>query len=292
MGDKRKRISWFAQGAISTVLLSSYIHHFGDEACSATPEERSFEHEIGVPIFLNETAQRAERSAFINRFAETYREARDNWDFFDEQFAPIRYLTIEKLDADFEVGWYNPFFHGLSLSCTEDAHYCIEDDDFVHEIGHVWYFALPTGERQRLRNEWKHISNGEFQCSSLEMLMGDCDFMKDCEPASRDLATISCYATTHILEDMAETMMFVYLLNNPHHRLPGMPRPQPEFRDFNLEEEPDLTGGTHFSAESFPRIRQKIELLAEYRAFSERERDYALQQLEAYERREEREQEE
>ena len=287
MGDKRKKISWFAQGAISTVLLSSYIHHFGDEACSATPEERSVEREMGVPIFLNETSERAERSAFTQRVVETYREARDNWDFFPEHFAPIRYISIEKLDADFEVGWYNPLFHGLSLSCTEDAHYCIEDDDFVHELGHAWYFALSAEQQQQLRSEWKTISRGEYQCSAPEMLLGDCEFMRACETASRNLATISCYATTHLLEDLAETMMFVYILNNPHRSLRGFPQPQPEFRDLTLQEEPRQTFGIHFSAESFPRIRQKIELLAEYRAFSERERDYALHQLEAYEQSEE-----
>lgn len=284
MGERKKRLSWFAQGALSTILLGSYVHHFGDDFFSATAEEKRFEREVGIPVFINATEERSERSAIIRRLTQTYQEARENWDFFDEQFAPIVYIAVEELNSDFEVGWYNFPLHGLYVSCSEDARYCIEDDDFMHELGHTWYFSIPAAERQRLRAEWRAISSGEYQCSALTMLLGDCSFMKDCDPASHDLATVSCYATSHIIEDLAETIMFVYILNNPHRRLSGFPLPQPEFRDCDPQDEPLPTYGLRIIPETIPRIRGKIELLAEYGAFSARERDYALQQLDAYRR--------
>lgn len=294
MGDKRKRISWFAQGAISTVLLSSYIHHFGDEAFSETPEEKQVEREIGVPLFLNETVDRAQRTALVHRFAETYREAQENWDFFDEQFSRVRYLVLKEPGEE-GSDWYEPLFRGLRFICSRSSTSCITDSDFIHELAHAWYFSISPSGQPNFRERWNAISGGQYQCSIFERasaelldgLFGSCTSPWNCPEARHELAAVSCYATRDIWEDVAETIKFVYILNNPQFILPHFPNRQPDFLE---APEGELT---HLAMKPYrdiiPRLQQKIELLAEYGAFSIRERDYALQQLDAYERGEQEE---
>ena len=260
-GDMRKRIKRFLVGATLVAILGYSADECADEALFETEEEESLEQRWDMPINLNWNLRDEERSSRVTQLENSSNLARDNWDFYLQQFSNINYISITTGDS-----WYNPILGGLHYFCSEKAGLCDSDRDIMHELGHVWHLSLPIDERNRFDELWTNIGGENYRCSSLGYLLDNCDEIKDCGVRINDLAAVSCYGTKHLLEDIAEYFMFVYLINKN------------EDGYYQYSDYSQMDGMTIYY-EAIPRIISHVQLLYQFGAFSEREYEYTVNQL-------------
>ena len=262
----RKRIRKVLIDAALVSGLVLFGHECGDEVLFKTEEEKNLEDKLEMPINLDWELRGEERSVRIRQLESYLDIASENWDLYSQQFSNINYISITS-----DISLFNPVLGSLHYFCSEKQSFCYSDQDIVHELGHLWYFSLSTVERSRFERFWKDISGDNYWCSPLDMFFGGCDSVNDCHALIEDLATVSCYGTTNLWEDVAEYFMFVYLVNKNENN---------DNEDVFFHTADNLRiGGLIIYLEAISRIIDKINLLYQYGAFSERERNQVVEQL-------------
>lgn len=231
-------------GVIGGVGMSTAIN-----GCLNTVAEQRLEKyvdkEVQRPIVDNDSKRRAER---IVQFKEIHRKVKNSWDYFDQQFPLLDVVSFYEDPNSIVVAsvlYQKTSFHIRKYPTLElrvnftNMQPRIKPDDLVHEMAHGWHALLP--EKAEFENKWREIAgDGYTNNSSLSE--------PDCLTPMRNVAAVRCYGATNISEDIATIVEEVYYLKTE--------------QDFMTEEA--------------PRIKDKIELAAEYDFFSERERDNAL----------------
>lgn len=212
------------------------------------PEKReSFEGHGNIPV--REETISGEWEERIAKFKEVYNEARQNWDYFDKQFAPLDYISF----FENEKSWVNAQVHSsengdqmLRINFNKTIPR-IAPNILVHETAHIWYNRLQ--EKEEFDGKWKKIATDRYHNNPF-LASED---PKYCKQYETNVAAVSCYGATKKEENVAEYSKMVY----------------------ELKTNPTLI----IVREEAPRIKQLITLAAEYEFFSERERDLALERI-------------
>ncbi len=237
-----------------------------DEILFATPEEIAFQEEIGVPVYLTWDDRGEERSQRVENFAEVYHETQEHLDFFPEQFALVNRIRIRNFHS--EVIATAGHDGTITTYCGQTK--CMTDDALVHELGHLWHYAV----NPEFWAEWWTLSGIGYYGEADESVKGHClEYMAS-------VASVTCYGAKNEFEDVAELATFVYVLNHPDIFVLGYPNHGKDVLETMRIRFDYLELG--LIPESIPRIEEKIRLLQRYGFFSAAEMHTALEELEGF----------
>ncbi len=266
---------------IGVALGGAYV--YGDDLLFETAEEHAIEQELGQEVSLRWSDRGEERSRKVAQFYENYTRARQNWDYFDQQFGLVHLLFIE---TDYEAAGEAVTSLRLLRMNSHEGEYTVENDSIlVHELAHFWHAALP--QQKGFDRKWEKIAGTEYHgCSSsfdtqcFKKYRGRSCRERTCDDFILAVAASTCYGAKDIKEHVAEIVKFVYDASYPHHYLLDPSVPFFESR----EEQCEKIGcrGAPLLPKTIPKLKELITLAADYAFFSPRERDHALKELEWY----------
>lgn len=266
-------------GACSLVTLEG-AYYYGDDLLFETAEEHAIEQELGQEVSLRWSDRGKERSWKVTQFYENYTHARQNWDFFDQQFGLVKLLFIE---TDYDLsGEAVTNYRLLRMNSSSGKHTVDDASILVHELAHFWHAALP--QQEDFEQKWRKIAGTKYHgCSSsfdtqcFKKYRGRSCQERTCDDFRLAVAAPTCYGAKNIDEHVAEVVQFVYDASYPHHYLLDPSVPFFESR----EEQCEKIGcrGLPLLPETIPRLKELIALAADYTFFSPRECDHALKEL-------------
>lgn len=237
-----------------------------------TPKEIALENQIKKPLFFDFTSRGEKRDIPLEGLRRYYEKAQNKWDNFDQQFDLVYRVCIRDVGPSYDKEHYGANMNRsgkLTINFVDDRS-LMDDGGLIHELAHMWYFLRTDTKFDR---SWKEITDNHYISKGITI---------------EDLAkngAVSRYALTSINEDIAETVEFVYEINQSDIQISGFPN-----KGKDILAGPTILTSNSVAEQSIPKIRRKLELLREYNFFSEREHKNALNELAGFSNQKPREQ--